>query len=114
MSFPPHQLPVAAPSRGRPPDVAPVVHDGVRYEQLKNLSAEGLPPGGYVGATDVRSGKRLWVKRLYVSRADPGIEADVQWTFFRNMSIDAKRGLLVVEDERGRIHRVGIADAKVR
>lgn len=92
--------------------MSPVVHGGVRYEQLKNLSAEGLPPGGYVGATDVRSGKRLWVKRLYASPVDTRIETDVQWTFFRNMSIDAVRGLLVVEDERGRIHRVGLADPR--
>lgn len=93
--------------------MSPVVHDGVRYEQLENLADEGLPPGGYVGATDVGSGKRLWVKRLYASPADTRIETDVQWTFFRNMSIDAARGLLVVEDERGRIHRVGLADPRV-
>ena len=113
MNFPPDPTPVAARGRSRPPELPPVAHDGVRYEQLKNLAAEGLLPGGYVVATDIGSGKRLWVKRLYASPVGPGIETGVEWTFFRNMSIDAMRGLLVVEDERGRIHRVGLADARV-
>ncbi|HET6803834.1 MAG TPA: hypothetical protein VFH59_00135 [Frateuria sp.] len=113
MSSPFDQPPQVSGSRGRPPAVAPVVHDGVRYEQLKNLTAEGLPPGGYVVATDVASGKRLWTSRLYASTVDPNIEADVQWTFFKAMRLDAAQGVLVVEDEKGRIYRVDLADGRV-
>jgi hypothetical protein len=104
---------VVSASRGRPPAVSPVVHDGVRYEQVKNLTAEGLPPGGYVVATEVDSGKRLWLSRLYESKVDPNIEPDVQWTFFKSMRLDAGEDALIVEDEKGRTYRVDLADGRV-
>lgn len=74
---------------------------------------QGLPLGGYVVATDVESGKRLWISRLYESPANPNIEADVQNTFFKSMRLDAKDGVLVIEDEKGRTYRVDVADGKV-
>ncbi|UGB46741.1 hypothetical protein LQ772_05440 [Frateuria edaphi] len=113
MSSPFDQPPMVSGSRGRPPAVAPVVHDGVRYEQVKNLTAEGLAPGGYVVATEVDSGKRLWISRLYESKVDPNIEADVQWSFFKSMRLDASRGALIVEDEKGRSYQVDLADGRV-
>jgi len=113
MNSPFDQPPIVSSSRGRPPAVSPVVHDGVRYEQVKNLTAEGLPPGGYVMATQVSSGKRLWISRVYESKVDPNIEADVQWTFFKAMSLDAAQGVLVIEDEKGRTYRVDLADGRV-
>jgi hypothetical protein len=113
MSSPFDQPPMVSGSRGRPPAVAPIIHDGVRYEQLKNLTAEGLAPGGYVVATEVDSGKRLWISRLYESKVDPNIEADVQWSFFKSMRLDAGRRALIVEDEKGRSYQVDLDDGRV-
>ena len=113
MNSPFDQPPRVSGSRGRPPAVAPIDHDGVRYEQLKNLTAEGLPPGGYVVATEIASGKRLWLSRLYESPINPNIEADVQWTFFRSMALDRERGVLVVVDEKGRTYLVDLNDGRV-
>lgn len=113
MNSPSDGRPTVSASRGRAPLVPPVILKGVRYEQLKSASAEGLPLGGYVVATDVESGKRLWISRLYESPANPNIEADVQNTFFKSMRLDAKDGVLVIEDEKGRTYRVDVADGKV-
>ena len=113
MNSPFDQPHIVPSSRGRPPVVSPVVHDGVRYEQVKNLAAEGLAPGGYVMATQVSSGKRMWISCLYGSKVDPNIEADVQWAFFKAMQLDAAQGVLVVEDEKGRTYRVDLADGRV-
>lgn len=113
MNSPSDGRPTVSASRGRAPLVPPVVHKGVRYEQLRSASGEGLPPGGYVVATDVESGKRLWVSRVYESTVNPNIEADVQNTFFKSMRLDAKDAVLVIEDEKGRTYRVGVADGKL-
>ena len=113
MNSPLDRPPVVSASRGRPPAVSPVIHHGVRYEQLRNLTAEGLLPGGYVTATDVGSGKRLWISRLYESKVNPNVEADVQWIFFKSMRLDDAQGVLVVEDEKGRTYRVDLADGQV-
>jgi hypothetical protein len=100
-------------SRGRPAAVPPVIHEGVRYERLEQPVSEGLPPGGYVVATKVDSGERLWITCLYRNRADPQIEADVQWTPITSMRLDATLKTLVIEDGKGRLYRVDLGDGRV-
>lgn len=100
-------------SRGRPASVVPVIHAGVRYERVDDPAAAGLSPGGYVMATRVDSGKRLWISCLYQSRLDPRIEADVQWASFKSMRLDAALNELVVEDGKGRTYHVALADGQV-
>ncbi|MCX7514328.1 hypothetical protein [Frateuria sp. STR12] len=56
--------------------------------------------------------KRLWISRLYESKVDPNIEADVQWSFFKGMHLDAGRNALIVEDENGRRYQVDLADGR--
>lgn len=114
MSSPFNGPPSLSASRGPPPKVAPVVHAGVRYAQLIGALVEGLAPGGYVVATEVESGKQLWISRLYETRIDPNLETDVQVIFFKSMRLDAEHGVLAVEDERGRKYRVDLADGEVR
>ncbi len=114
MHTPTDRHPTVSPSRGRAPIVSPIIHDAVRYEQVSNVNAEGLPPGGYVSATQVASGKRLWIRQVYETRLSAHLEADVQWTFFKTMTLDETQGLLVIEDEHGRTYRVDLVTGCVR
>ena len=114
MDCPPDTPPAISASRGRPATVPPVTHDGVRYERMENPAGEGLPPGGYVTATRVDSGERLWISCLYQSRIDPRIETDVQWTSFKRMQLDAALNELLVEDGKGRTYHVDLGDGRVR
>jgi hypothetical protein len=113
MDCPPESAPPLLVSRGRPGAVPPVIHAGVRYERLEQPVSEGLPPGGYVAATKIDSGERLWITCLYRSRTDPHIEADVQWTPIKSMRLDAALKTLVIEDGKGRRYCVDL-DGQVR
>lgn len=88
-------------SRSPPPDVAPVVLDGVRYEQVTNGLARGLDRlTGYLRAADAETGAERWVVQLYDGGpTDPDLEADVQYVYFRSMA--AEGGRIVIENEAG-------------
>ena len=105
--------PTRSSSRIRAPQVAPVVHQGVRFEALGAASVQGLPPGLYVAATEVASGKRLWTAKLLETVYDPRRETDVQNVFMRSLTLDPAGTALVAEDERGRRWRVELATGAV-
>lgn len=102
MTATPDDKPTRSSSRVRAPQVAPVVHGGVRYESLRAPSAEGLPAGVYVSATEVAGGKRLWTAQVWPISIDPRREADVQMVFVRQLALAPSGDRLLVEDERGR------------
>ena len=53
-------------AKRRAPTARPVVHQGLRYEQLRRQSEQGFSQsGGVLAATDVASGKQLWVTQLF-------------------------------------------------
>jgi hypothetical protein len=88
-------------SRIPAPTVAPVVIDGVRYEQLRNGLVAGFDQmGGLLTAHDVASGALLWTLKVYDNRRVPGKEGDVQDVFFKSMAAQAD-GTLLIENERG-------------
>lgn len=106
--------PTRSSSRMRAPEVPAIEHEGVRYEQLRAPSAEGLSPGGYVTATEIASGKRLWITRVYEITIDPNREADVQMVFFRSMAISNDGNQLEITDERSRGYSIELKDGKVQ
>ncbi|RYF75967.1 MAG: hypothetical protein EOO29_23250 [Comamonadaceae bacterium] len=82
--------------------VAPVVIEGVSYEQVKNGLQAGLDQmGGFLQARNVASGEVLWVLKVYENPRNPEREGDVQDVFFRSMTLH-DGGKLLIENERGR------------
>lgn len=106
--------PTRSSSRIRAPELAPVIHAGVRYEQLKAASSEGLPPGGYVVATEMASGKRLWTAKVYETVVDPNRETDVQMVHLRSLTLSPGGDYLLLEDEKSRRYRIGLQDGAVQ
>jgi hypothetical protein len=88
-------------SRSPPPDVASVVLDGMRYEQVTNGLARGLDRlTGYLRAADAATDAERWVVQVYDGGpTDPDLEADVQYLYFRSMTVE--RGRIVIENEAG-------------
>jgi hypothetical protein len=100
----------SACKRAAPPEVAPVVIDSVSYSVLHFGLAEGLEQnGGYIVATDRKSGKRLWLVKMYDNKIDPNLERDVQDVFIRSLKKQGK--LLEATDEKGRQY---LLDPKTR
>lgn len=106
-------LPLPSADRGAPPAVAPVVSQGVRYEQnLRATEAEFGQVGGVLSARDARSGTLLWSMKVYSNVRQAGLEGDVQDVFFRSMAFD-EQGRLVIENERGARFAVDVAQRTV-
>ncbi len=80
-------------SRTAPPTIAPIKHEGVRYEAP--WSARGA-----VVAYDDKSGKELWRLVLANYFIDAEMERDVQETFLAKMELSKDGKELLVEDER--------------
>jgi len=89
-------------SRIGPPDVDPVEFEGRRYEQIINGEDEHLDQrAGYLGVTDVATGKRLAAVKVYAVAFDRDMEADVQDVFFVHLELQAAERRLLVENEHG-------------
>ena len=96
--------------RAGPAEVAPVVMDHLRFGVIHFGKEEGLDQnGGYIVATDLKTGEKLWTLKVYANTTNPDLEADVQEVFISKLK---KTGhLLQVTDEKGRRYLV---DPKTR
>lgn len=93
-------------SRIPAPVVSPIIHDGVRYEQVPNGLLAGFEQmGGYLVAIDESKGSTLWTLKVYDNQRKPEKEGDVQDVFFKSMALQAD-GSLLIENERGKKFRV--------
>lgn len=108
------EQPVRSSSRIAAPKVGPITYNGVRYEQLTAPSSEGLPPGGYVVATEIASGTRLKIIKVYDTVIDPNRESDVQNVFFKKMELDERGDALLIEDEKRRKYRIDLKSGEVQ
>jgi len=97
-----------APSRPSAPEVPPVVHQGVRYAQDRHDDSAGDQPGGYLAATDVDTGARLWRIKVYnIAKGPAG--APVQALYFRSLRLAPGGTALLVENEAGGVYEVDLA-----
>ena len=85
--------------RGPPPEVPPIVRDGVRYAQGEDGRDVGLPQAsGVLVVSDDFSGKRLWTLAVYSEGADAKKTPDARWVFFKRMAFDPDGRLRVVNE----------------
>jgi outer membrane protein assembly factor BamB len=95
--------PVAA-KRSAPELVHPIVVGSIEY------SSPGWPIG-FVIATDTRTRREIWRKRIYRVRIDPALERDVQDVFITSLTLE--NGTLFITDERGRRYALELTTRKV-
>lgn len=89
-------------SRIPAPVVSPIIHDGVRFEQVPNGLLAGFEQmGGYLVAIDESTAGTLWTLKVYDNLRKPEKEGDVQDVFFKSMVLQAD-GTLLIENERGK------------
>ena len=102
-------------AKRRAPQAKPVVHKGVRYEQMRDPRSQGFKqPGGIVAAIDVESGKQLWAVQVYSVTYEPNEERDAQEVYIEELRVDAKADALLVKDERGRRYTISLKDRSVK
>ena len=88
-------------SRPAPPEVGPVIHNGVRYEQdMQSSRYGGTQIGGYLVAVDPATGERLWMLKVY----DVPVQASAPFQpgrYFRSMRLSEAGEQLEIESEAG-------------
>jgi hypothetical protein len=90
-----------APSRPCPPEVKPITHKGVRYEQdAQSSSHGGTQPGGYLVAINPETGERLWMLKVYEVRHQPDAPFE-PGCYFRSMRLLRKTGEIEIVNEVG-------------
>ena len=101
--------------RPPPPDVPPILHKGVRYEQdLGGNEPPGSAPGGTLAAFDATSGTRLWLLQVYTVHVEPGAPSSHPGRYFRSMRMVPGTDELEIEDEVGVVHRVDVVRRSAR
>jgi hypothetical protein len=101
-----------AKKRSGPDPVDPVRSGGIRYEAVPWGKARGLDQnGGYVAAIEEKSGKELWLLKVYDVSYDGDMEADKQDVFITSLEID--QGRLTVESESGDRYAVDLQSRTV-
>jgi hypothetical protein len=97
--------------RKPPKKVKPVLHNGIKYTAPNKYKQIGNAQIGYVEAWDLESGKKLWEKNIYHVPIKPIMEADVQWIFITELSIED--GNLVVTNEHDEKYILNLETGKV-
>jgi hypothetical protein len=90
---------VALAKRLPPPDVAPVLHNGRRYE-VPHFNNPCGQNGGCVVAYDAASNEELWHQKVYCTKYDEVLERDVQDVFITSLQVEGSRLRLVDEKSR--------------
>jgi hypothetical protein len=86
--------------RSSPPDVAAIIHNGIRYEQNLTYDETLEQLGGLLLVIDNETGKLITVIKVYENKRLPDIEGDVQDVFFTSMTLDSGGNLMII-NERG-------------
>ena len=97
-------------SRAPPKRVAPVMIDGVRYAPVAGTLDRDGQIGGILAAYDA-SNRELWRLRVYENVRMPGLEGDVQDTYFKSMR--AQGHTLLIENEAGESFEVDTVARRV-
>ena len=101
-------------AKRRAPAAKPVVHKGIRYEQLRRPQEHGFKQsGGVIAAIEVASDKQLWAVQLYETVFDEKEERDAQEVYVSELKIEAKDASLIATDERKRRWQIKLADHSV-
>jgi len=101
--------------RSAPLKVEPIEHRGVRYAVVRGAKGRGLPHnGGYIEATELASGRSLWLVKVYEVVYDSDIEDDKRDVYISLLRLDAARSRLLVENERDERFAVALDGSKVQ
>lgn len=101
-------------AKRRAPSAKPVLHLGIRYEQMRRPMEHGFTQsGGIIAAIDTATDKQLWAVQLYETTFNAAEERDAQEVYVSELKIDAKTKSLIATDERKRRWMITLADHSV-
>lgn len=93
-------------SRPSAPVVAPIEHNGIRYEQAGH--EQGEAPGGFLLAKDISSNTVLWRVRIYSVQDYSAQGLPTMGRFFREMKMSPDFASVEIIDEFGGHYRLNL------
>lgn len=101
-----------APTGSQPaaPEIEPIEHEGIRYEEDKVNSADGDQNGGYLAAFDLESGAKLWRLKVYEVANFTAHGVENIGIYFRSMQMLPDGDVIEVVNTAGTRYRVKLAD----
>ncbi len=93
--------------------VDPVIHDGIRYEEVHDRTRFGQY-GGVLGAYDAATGEELWALKLFDVEYEEAMEQDVQDVFLTRLGLGDDGSSLHLSNERGEAFVVDLVERSVR
>lgn len=101
--------------RRAPPEVLPVVVDGMRYEApLLGQPYGYAQDGGIVVARRADTGALDWTRRIYGVVRDAAMEGDKQDVFIERMTLSPDRRRLLIVNEHGRMFELNLDGSGLR
>ena len=101
--------------RRLPPELAPIAVGGVVYKELRQGNKLGYEQkGGFLVATDKKTGEVLWHVRVYEGHIAADKEADVQEVFFIRMKLLPGGTEILVENELEKKFVINLENHSVR
>ena len=101
--------------RRLPPELDPIVVDGVVYKELRQGNKLGYEQkGGFLVATDKKTGEMLWHVRVYEIHIIATKETDVQEVFFTHMKLLPSGTEILVENELEKQFVINLKNHSVR
>lgn len=100
--------------RSAPKPVPPISYQGVVYSVIHWGFMVGTKQnGGYLRATEEKTGKVLWTIHVYKTANDVSRESDVGDVFITKTTLDKTRQVLLVENEKGEHFEVNLNTQEV-
>ena len=102
---------IAYSKRTAPKPVEPIIYKGIKYEAIHWGKSRGLGQnGGYIEAFSAKTGKSLWVLKVYSIKYGK-FAGDAYDNFIRSMKVD--NGYLIIDNERGGKYKVNLSTKEV-
>ena len=100
---------LAEAKRGVPAEVLPVTVGNIEYSAPhRNHTHKQM---GFIEARDLKSGKLIWSRQIYIVKYDPDLVGDVQDVFIKSITVESNN--LIITNERNSKYQLDLHSLEV-
>jgi hypothetical protein len=100
----------AKAKRGAPAEVLPVKLGSIEYSAPHRIRTQNEM--GYIKARDLKSGKLIWSRQIYLVKYDFDLEGDVQDVFIKSITVQGNH--LIITNERNSKYQLDLKTLEVK
>jgi hypothetical protein len=101
---------LAEAKRGAPAEVLPLTVGNIEYSAPhRNHTHKQM---GLIEALDLKSGKLIWSRQIYIVKYDPDLVGDVQDVFIKSITVESNN--LIITNERNSKYQLDLHSLEVK